>query len=256
MYPILFQLGPVKVFSYGLMVACGFIVATLLAKRQAQRQNIPPEKILNLSLCVMISGLLGARILYILQNLEFYITYPGEILMLQRGGLSFYGGFILALICAIIFLKRQDLPIFKTLDIIVPYLVLAQGIGRIGCFLNGCCYGKPTASRLAVYFPGENFGRHPVQIYASLNLLLIFIILRILQVKKQGKAGMPGQIFLLYCSLYSLQRFFMEYLRGDTLAVFANLTMHQFISLGIFIISLLVWWVIWKSSTLRLQARI
>ncbi len=241
MHPIIFQFGPIKFYSYGLAVALGFILATLLAQRQARKQNIPPEKILNLCLSMMVSGILGARILYVLQNLPFYIQHPEQILMLHQGGLSFYGGFILATICAIIFLKRNRLAILGALDLLVPYLALAQAIGRIGCFLNGCCYGKAATSGLLVYFPQEAIGRYPVQIYSSLNLLLIFIILRIFQARARRKFSQPGRVFLLYCLLYSFSRFFMEYLRGDNIRIVANLTIHQLISAGIFIISWLFW---------------
>lgn len=245
MYPILFELGPFKIYSYGFSLAIAFIVATYLAKLEASRQGIAGEKILDLSLCIAISGILGARILYVLQNLEFYLENPVQILMLSRGGLSFYGGFILAAICANIFLKRKHLPFVKTFDIVIPYLALAQAIGRIGCFLNGCCYGKPTDFILRLYFPGQNIARHPVQIYNSLNLLLIFGILRIFQSKRRAVGYLSGQTFLLYCLLYSTMRFFMEYLRGDHLPVFVNLTIHQLISAGIFIISCLIWWKKW-----------
>ena len=172
--------------------------------------------------------------------------------MLHKGGLSFYGGFIVALTCAVVFLKRRHLPGLKILDIFVPYLALGQAIGRIGCFLNGCCYGKPTDFVLRVYFPGEFVARHPVQIYSSLNLLLIFIILRTFQAKKKGETKISGQIFLLYCLLYSGMRFFMEYLRGDHLPVFANLTIHQLISVGIFIVSGIFLWKRLRSFTSKL----
>ncbi len=244
MYPILFQLGPLTVYSYGLSVAVAFILSTYLAKSEAMKQGIPPEKILNLSLGLVISGILGARLFYILQNLKFYIDYPQQILMLHRGGLSFYGGFLIATIFASIFLKRQRLPALKTFDIVCPYLALAQAIGRIGCFLNGCCYGKPANSGCLVYFPGQNIARHPVQIYNSLSLLLIFIILRTFQAKK-GRKAYAGQAFLLYCLFYSILRFFMEYLRGDNLPVLANLTTHQLISVGIFVSASLIWWRKW-----------
>ncbi len=236
MYPILFQFGPLKVYSYGLMVALAFIVATYLAKLEASRKNIDPDKILNLSIWLVISGILGGRIFYVLQNLTYYFKYPYQIFMLNRGGLSFYGGFGLAVIGAIIFLKRENLPLSKTLDIVAPYLALGQSIGRIGCFLNGCCYGKPTNFFFAVYFPEEFVARHPTQLYASLNLLLIFIILRV--------SRAPS--FLLYCLLYSGSRFFIEYFRGDNLPVFATFTIHQLISVGIFITSGLFLWKRWR----------
>lgn len=232
MYPVLFQFGPLKIYAYGVAVACAFILGTYLAGRQAKRQNIPSEKILDLAIYVVISGILGARTLYILQNLQFYLEFPGQILMLHRGGLSFYGGFVLAVICAIVFLRKNRLPVFKTLDIVSPYLALAQAIGRIGCLLNGCCYGK---------------GDHPVQIYSSLGLLFIFASLRIFQAKGEEEKYFSGAVFLLYCSLYSGFRFFIEYLRADNLRILANLTVHQLISAAIFLISLIIWQRRWRT---------
>ena len=183
MHPRLLELGPLKIYSYGLMVACGFALALWLVSLEAQRQALPAEKIINLCLGLIIFGILGARLLYILQNLNFYLDYPAQIFMLHKGGLSFYGGFILALIFAVVFFKREHLPALKTLDLLCPYLALAQGIGRIGCLLNGCCYGKPTDSILALCFPEEFIGRYPVQIYSSLYLLLLFVLLRLRQAK-------------------------------------------------------------------------
>jgi phosphatidylglycerol:prolipoprotein diacylglycerol transferase len=242
MFPILFKFGPFKIYSYGVSVALAFMVGTYLITLEAQRKNINPEKILNLSFGLAITGIVGARILYVLQNFQFYWHYPHEILMLNKGGLSFYGGLILAIIFAVVFLRKQQLPILKILDIASPYLALAHAIGRIGCFLNGCCYGKPTGSFFAVYFQGETTARHPVQIYASLALLLLFIILRIYQTKQKPQTYFSGQVFLLYLLLYSIVRFFMEYLRGDSLPVWAHLTLHQLISIGMFVISSLIWW--------------
>lgn len=228
MYPILFEFGPVKIYSYGLALAFAFIVSIYLARIEARRQRIPPEKIASLAFLVILSGILGARILYVLQNLDYYVNSPLEIVMLNKGGLSFYGGLILAAISAAIFLKRENLPALKTFDVLAPYLALGQAIGRIGCFLNGCCYGAGDAL--------------PVQLYASLGLLLIFIILRIYQ------------SFLLYCLLYSSLRFFMEYLRTDNLPVAANLTVHQIISIAVFIGACIIWWKRCKNSASKFLA--
>ncbi|MBN2097893.1 MAG: prolipoprotein diacylglyceryl transferase [Candidatus Omnitrophica bacterium] len=214
MHPILFQLGPIKFYSYGLMLALAFITATYLAKEEAQRQGIAADKIVDLSLGLAICGVLGARLLYILQNLKFYLASPLEIIKLNQGGLSFYGGLFAASIFAVIFLKQKQLPWLGTLNLLSPYLALGQAIGRIGCFLNGCCYGIAGV---------------PVQLYSALGLLLIFIILRL------------RMSFLLYCLLYSLFRFLIEFLRADNLRIWANLTLHQLISLGIFIIALVIW---------------
>lgn len=242
MHPVLFQFGPLKVYAYGLSVALGFIVSTYLARQEARRQKIEPEKIVNLALGLIISGIIGARILYVVQNLPFFLDHPGQILMLHKGGLSFYGGFFFAIVFAIIFLRKQGLGILSTFDLVSPYLALAQAIGRIGCFLNGCCYGKPTTLNLGVYFPGEHVARHPVQIYSSFGLLLIFVTLRLLQSKRGNQTKISGQIFFSYALLYSSMRFFIEFLRGDNLPVLVNLTLHQLISIVIFISSGIILW--------------
>lgn len=236
MHPILFEFGPLKIYSYGFIVAVAFIVSAYLARLEARRQNIDPEKILNLCLGLVISGIIGARILYVLQNWAFYLDQPGQILMLHKGGLSFYGGFISGIVFAIVYLRKQGLDILITFDLISPYLALAQAIGRIGCLFNGCCYGKPTNLNFCVYFPGDSVVRHPVQIYSSLGLLLIFVILRL----PQTRAKLPGQIFVVYLLLYSGLRFLLEFLRGDNLQILADLTLHQLISIVIFISSAII----------------
>lgn len=240
MHPIIYQFGSISIYSYGVCLALAFAVATFLARQEAVRRSVDPEKILNLALGLVICGVLGARLLYILQNLEFYFHYPIEIIMLYKGGLSFYGGFILATVWALFFLQRQRLAPLATLDIIAPFLALAQAIGRIGCFLNGCCYGIAATFPLAVRFPGELITRHPVQLYSSLLLLIIFVMLRLIQAKSR-KHAFSGEVFLLYCLFYSALRFFLEYMRADNLRILANLTLHQLISSGVFITSLLFW---------------
>lgn len=239
MHPILLKFGVLKIYSYGVCLASGFIIAAFLAKAEAQRQNISPEKILDIALSALVSGILGARIFYVAQNLSYYTKFPAEILMLHKGGLSFYGGFITAVFCVIISLKKAGLPVFKVLDIYAPYIALAQAIGRIGCFLNGCCYGKYTTYRGAVCFPGDSLPRHPVQLYESLILLLIFLFLRVIQTKRRF-SNKHADIFLFYCILYSIARFSLEFLRADNLPVLGNLTIHHLISAGIFTISILI----------------
>ncbi|MFH1245717.1 MAG: prolipoprotein diacylglyceryl transferase family protein, partial [Candidatus Omnitrophota bacterium] len=126
MHPILLKFGVLTIYSYGVCLASGFIIAALLAKAEARRQNISPEKILDIALSALVSGILGARILYVAQNLSYYTQFPAEILMLQKGGLSFYGGFLTAILWVIISLKKAGLAVFKVLDIYAPYIALAQ----------------------------------------------------------------------------------------------------------------------------------
>lgn len=221
MHPEICQIGPITIYSYGLLLVIAFITATQLAGRQARKEGIDPEVIFNFAFFAFIFGVLGARIFFVLENLSFYLSRPLEIIMLQHGGLSWFGGLFLGTFVSILYLKKQKVRILVALDLIVPYLALAQSIGRIGCFLNGCCYGRV-------------FGIIPTQIASSFLLLIIFLILRFFQSKKHT----VGTIFLLYLMLYSLKRFFIEFWRADNPVVFWGLTLFQVLSLGLLILAL------------------
>ncbi len=233
MHPIIAKIGPLAVYSYGLMLAAAFLLTTFLAKKEAQMQGFNGQLIVDLGLYLVISGVIGARILYVLINFKDYLKNPLEIIMLSHGGLIFYGGLILATITGIWFVRKNHLPILKIADIFVPYLALGQAIGRLGCFLNGCCYGKPTDLPWGVVFPGHIGRLHPTQIYESIILFFIFLILKFLG----RKTRRPGQIFMWYFLLYSLARFLVEFYRGDNPHIFINFTLAQIISIVIFIIS-------------------
>lgn len=232
MYPIICQIGPFTIYSYGLMLAVAFLVSSRLACLQAKRQQLNPEIIFNLSFLVLVSGVVGARILYIIENIGYYLKNPLEIIMLQHGGLSWFGGLISAVFCATIYLRKKGLAIYKTLDLIAPFAALAGGIGRIGCLLNGCCFGK--ASKFGLYFSVHNSFLIPTQLYSSLILVIIFIILRFLQ----DRPHREGQIIFAYLLLYSLKRFFVEFWRMDNPVIVLGLTLFQIISIVIFCFSL------------------
>ena len=155
--------------------------------------------------------------------------------MLSRGGLVFYGGLVLAAITGLWFLKKRHLPVLKICDIYVPYLALGQAIGRWGCLLNGCCYGKETNLPWGIRLPGHSEHLHPPQIYESVLLLFIFLILKFYQ----NKPRRPGQVFILYFLLYAAARFLVEFYRGDNSRIFLNLTFSQLVSVLIFVVSLI-----------------
>ena len=238
MHPILLKLGPFTIYAYGVMVALGFGLATLFIYRQAARFSIEKEKMIDLAILILIAGIAGARGLYVLVNLGYYAHKPLEILKLSKGGLIWYGGFLTALLFAALYIKKKHLSFWNVADLIAPYIALAQAFGRIGCFLNGCCYGMeaPAGYIFAVTFPCDAVSRHPTQIYSAIALFSIFVLLKVWQ----GRRHFAGEIFLGYCALYSLKRFLMEFLRGDNLKVALGLTMSQSISIVIFIISLTI----------------
>lgn len=228
MYPIIFEIGPLKVYSYGLMIAVAFLVCIFLARKDAPHYNLDPDKIYDLSFFILVSGIIGGRVLYVSLNLPYYLENPLEIIMLHHGGLVWFGAFSLALISGVIFLKKNDLPTLKTLDFLSPYIALGQAIGRIGCFLNGCCYGRPA--KWGIYFPVHEEKLIPTQLLSSLYLLIIFLTLIALR-KKSLKSGL---IFFLYLTLYSTGRFIIEFLRADSPRSFFGLTIFQLISILLF----------------------
>jgi phosphatidylglycerol---prolipoprotein diacylglyceryl transferase len=242
MHPVICKFGPLTIFSYGLMLALAFFMSSILACRQAKKEKYDPDVIFNLLFTAFISGIIGARIFYVIDNLSYYLKNPLEIIMLQNGGLAWFGGLILGVVSVIIYLKINKLPVYKTFDLIAPFAALAQAIGRIGCLLNGCCYGKE--SEFGIYFPVHNDILIPTQAYSSILLILIFIILRFLQ----DRPHKAGQVLYAYLLLYSIKRFSIEFFRADSPAIFAGLTLFQILSVIVFFIAVINLALIRKSS--------
>jgi phosphatidylglycerol:prolipoprotein diacylglycerol transferase len=228
MHPTICTIGPFTIYSYGLMLAIAFSVSSTLAMLEAKKNNIATDIIFNLTFIGFACGIIGARLFYVAQNLVFYKRDPIEILMLQHGGLSWFGGLIFGSLSGIIYLKNKKLAVYKILDLIIPFVALGQAIGRIGCLLNGCCFGKESA--FGIYFPVHQAILVPVQIYSSLLLIFIFIILRVLQ----DRPHIGGKIFYVYLLLYSLKRFFIEFWRQDNPVIFSGLTLFQILSIALF----------------------
>jgi len=235
MYPVLFRVGFLNFYSYGFFVALGIIIATYFAKGHAKIQGIPAAKIVDLVFWMIVAGLIGGRIVYVILNFDEYLNQPFEILKIYKGGLVFHGGFVFALISTLIFIKRNKLPSLKTLDIIAVYVPLAHAFGRIGCFFNGCCFGRPAQLMFSVMFPGDFVRRHPTQLYSAILLFCIFLSLLFLERKKE----FGGQVFFAYCMMYGLMRFFIEFRRADNPQVLGAFSLFQIISVVLFIVGLL-----------------
>jgi phosphatidylglycerol---prolipoprotein diacylglyceryl transferase len=233
MHPTICTIGPFTIYSYGLMLVLAFITSASLLVGRAKQQNIDAETIFNFCFAVFVSGVVGARVFYVLQNLGYYFKTPLEIIMLQHGGLSWFGGLMLGSITGIIYLKKKKLPVYRTLDFLIPYVALAQAIGRIGCLLNGCCFGKESETA-GIYFEAHKAVLIPTQIYSSLGLLAIYLVLRFMQNKPRPK----GEIFFTYLLLYSIKRFTIEFWRADNEAVFYGLTLFQALSIFLFAVSI------------------
>jgi phosphatidylglycerol:prolipoprotein diacylglycerol transferase len=233
MHPTLLKVGSFTIYSYGIMVAIGFALAAIFIYRRAPKFGLDKDKCVDLAVVILISGILGARLLYVLINLPFYLANPLEIIMLSKGGLVWYGGFIAALAAMIIYVRINKLDFWPVMDLVAPYAALAQAFGRIGCFLNGCCYGMKVEHGFpfAVTFPCESEPRLASQLISAGLLFAIFVLLLIWQNRRR----FVGEIFLGYCILYSSKRFVMEFLRGDNSKIVLGLTMSQMISIVIFI---------------------
>lgn len=234
MHPILLKIGPVTIYSYGFMMALAFSIATYLIIKKARSYGIESNTILDLAIFIIISGIIGARLLYVILNIDYFLKEPIEIFMISHGGLVWYGGFITSFLGSLLYLRVKRLPVLKMIDLIIPYVAMAQAIGRIGCFLNGCCFGRATTSYIGVYI--KDAFVYPTQLFESLGLIIIFFILDIIAKRKR----FDGVILLNYIILYSILRFIVEFFRADNPAIFAGLTISQLISLVLFLISIAI----------------
>ena len=242
MHPILCRIGPFTIYSYGLMFALAVVVGTWLLSRQAKRKGIDPDIIFDLSFWLTISGILGARIYYVFLYPEPFQENPWEFFMLQHGGLAFQGSIIPATLVVVWYLRKHRLPALPVLDLLAPFIALAHAIGRIGCLLNGCCYGKPVWWGL--YFPVQEARLHPTQAYDTIELLVVFFILR----KIQEASRTPGATFAFYLILGGLQRFMNEFFRGDHAAMYGPLSNFQMLSLVMVIAGIVMLFIVKSNS--------
>jgi phosphatidylglycerol:prolipoprotein diacylglycerol transferase len=238
-HPIVFQFGRFTITSYGVMVAVAFLVGLWTASRRAPREGIPPDKILDLGPWLIIGTILGARTLYVISYWrEQFAGQPiTEIFAVWKGGLVFYGGLIGASLAGILYARLKKLPVWKLADIVAPSIALGYVFGRIGCLLNGCCYGRPCSLPWAITFPNESrlappgIPRHPTQIYDSLLNLVFYGALAWLYRHKK----FDGQVFATYLIGYALLRSFVEMFRGDYPQYYLGgwATPAQLVSIGI-----------------------
>jgi len=215
MHRIIFQIGPFTLYAYGLMIAIGFLLGTVLILRDAKKSTLSQNDVFDCMIALLVGGLIGGRLLFVLINWDFYSEHLLRIVMLHEGGLAVQGAIAAGTISLIAAVKIKRISFWKMADIIVPYAALGQSIGRIGCFLNGCCCGKVIENGIGVVFPGETFMRMPTQVYLSFGLLMLFIVL----IGLKDRPHSEGSIFAWYLILYSGFRFGMDLLRGDNLVM-------------------------------------
>jgi phosphatidylglycerol:prolipoprotein diacylglycerol transferase len=217
MHPILVHFGSFTLYTYGFFLAMGFLAAVWFSKRNARFYDLKPDDISDLFFVILVSGIVGARLLYVIINFDDFRASPLDIFKLWNGGLVFFGGFMGAVAASIVTIRIKNLPFFKTADTIAPGVALGHGIGRLGCFFAGCCYGRQCDLPIAVQFSHPDslaplhVPLHPTQIYMVAANLILFLILIFLQRRKR----FHGMIFLSYIILYSVFRFIIEFFRGD-----------------------------------------
>jgi len=246
MHPILFKIGSIPIYTYGLMIALGFMFAIEVVKRLAVRDKLSPDLVVDLSFWCLVTGLIGARLLFVITRLDYFLSDPVAIFKIWEGGLVFYGGPIAALAFGINYTRKHKLPFWKLFDTLIPGLVLAHAFGRFGCLGAGCCYGKPTGTDFGIKLYSElvdtelrGVNLHPTQLYEAVSLLILFAGLVLLHKRK----SFDGQVGIVYLMVYPIIRSIIEVYRGDTIRGFVIdgwLSTSQFISVLVFIMAVLL----------------
>jgi len=232
-HPEFIRLGPLDIHTYGVLVAIGFIVGLAVASRRARREGIDPERITDLGAWLIVAGMLGGKLFHIVFFWDdFLYGWRMEGVRSLREGFVFYGGFIAAAITAVAYTTAKKLPFFRVADVFAPSIALGHAFGRLGCFFNGCCYGKPCSLPWAVTFPPPHIMAgipvHPTEIYEVLGNLAIFAGLSAVYRHKRA----DGQIWWLYVLSYGLLRFVVEFFRGDYVThYFGVLTLGQLVAM-------------------------
>ena len=244
MYPRLFELpwsipylGPVTVYTYGVLLAAAYLLGLQLAIVRARKRELDATRVMDLGIYIIISALIGAKLLLLVTDFQTFKNNPAELLSLARSGGVFYGGLILAVVVALVYIRRVGLPLWTTCDVFAPGIALGHVVGRFGCFFAGCCWGKPTTLPWGITFTDPfaasnvgtplNVALHPTQLYEAGAEFLILVLL--LSTERFGRR-FAGRTFWLYMLLYAVSRFIIEFFRDDPRGSLGPLSTSQFIS--------------------------
>ena len=261
MKPILFTIGPLTVASYPLMICLGACAAIWLTLKELKRLDLDYGLYLKLSLIAFSAGIIGARIM---NNIVFYDLYKGKpfwkMLAIWEGGLAMYGGIILALALIYIYVRFHGLSFWEVADILSPPWTMLLVFGRLGCFLNGCCYGKPTTAPVGIFFKesanvsGFHVTTHPTQLYSAFTALIIFLVMWRLRLRSK----FTGQVVLTFFLFYPIARFIIEYFRADPRGMWRfsglfTLSESQIISIFILLFALIAWPILSRRQKMQAQ---
>lgn len=238
MYPRLFELGPLTVYTYGVLLAAAYLLGLQLAMTRAKSRGLDHARVMDLGIYIIISALVGAKLLLFVTEFRSFVSNPSSLMDLARSGGVFYGGLILAVIVSLLYIRKIGLPLWTTCDVFAPGIALGHVVGRFGCFFAGCCYGKPTSVPWAITFTDPyaaanvgtplNVPLHPTQLYeAGAEALILFLLLA---TESKGKRY-PGRTFWLYMLLYAISRFIIEFYRNDPRGMVLIFSTSQFISI-------------------------
>src|SRR5215470_15867079 len=271
MYPKLLELpwkvpyfGTITIYTYGVLLAAAYLFGLQLALTRAKSRGLDSTKVMDLGIYIIISALVGAKLLLLVTDFQTFKTNPAELFNLLREGGVFYGGLIVAVTVALWYIRRVGLPLWTTCDVFAPGIALGHIIGRFGCFFAGCCFGKETTVPWAITFTdpfaAANVGTpldrplHPTQLYeAGAELLILFVLLF---TEKKGRP-FAGRTFWLYMLLYSMSRFVIDFYRGDERGSVGPLSTSQFVSviLAPLAIGMLFYLGRWAGGPVRSGAR-
>ncbi len=222
MYPLLFELGPLSIYSYGVLLATAYIVGLQFALRRAHRAGLDGHRVMDLGIFVIISALVGAKLMLLVVDFEQFTSDPSRLLVLLKSGGVFYGGLLLAVPVAWWYIRKHSLPLWTTCDLFAPGIALGHAIGRMGCLLAGCCYGRATDLPWGITFTNTlaaaNVGTpleialHPTQVYEAIAELTVLALL--LSGERRWRP-FAGRTFWTYLVLYPTARFVIEFYRGD-----------------------------------------
>jgi phosphatidylglycerol---prolipoprotein diacylglyceryl transferase len=253
MHPLLFHLGPLPIYTYGVLVATGVLLGLWYARRQAPRAGLDPDRVWNLGIYMILVALILAKVWLVLTSWNYYVAHPREIFSIatfQSGG-TFYGGVLGAIVTILLYTYSQKMPLLAVMDTFGAALPLGHAIGRLGCFAAGCCYGKPTSVPWAVTFTNPDAATlagtplgvhlHPTQLYEAALEMLNFLFL----IWLGGRQTFRGQLIGAYFILYGIERGIIEFFRGDpgrTMLLHGSTSLMQLVSVGLILIGSFLWW--------------
>ncbi len=232
MHVDIFSIGRFTVHSYGLMIAIGVILAVILAIMRAKKKGLSGDEAFNVAIIVVVFGFVGAKILFVLENWQAFLAHPWSVL--GSSGFVVYGGIVIGLFCVFVYCQWiRKIPFLRYVDLFFPSVALGQAFGRVGCFLAGCCYGKPTDAWWGVTFPEGSFAPAgipliPTQLISAIGDFVIFLVLFWFSNKRAKKVG---DVAALYLILYGAGRFCIEFLRVNEQGGIGPFTTAQWFSL-------------------------